>query len=265
MGTWHCACILYDMTKNQRVPRVSPSLIIKIIQFASVLLLSGIVSTNCFAVDNSRQYEEHAHIISTVKRFISSHVQKIHKGEFTIKVGRIDPRHRLARCSLPLEAQLTGNNFRSSAMTVAVRCAKPSPWLLYVPGKVSIYKTVFIARHTITRGRRILASDLHKSRRDITTLHYGYIDNQREIVGKIARRVVFANTVLKPQMLSLPLLVKRGQTVILIAETHGIQVRMSGKALGSGPAGHSIRVRNLSSRRIVEGIVVKSGVVKIGL
>ena len=237
---------------------------ITIKQFAGVILLSVMVSTACFAEVNSTQYEEHTNIISTVKRFINSHVQKIHKGEFTVKVGRIDPRHRLARCSTPLETQLTGNNFRGSAMTVAVRCSKPSPWLLYVPGKVSIYKTVFVARQTITRGRRILASDLHKSRRDITTLQYGYIDNKSDIIGKIARRVVFANTVLKPQMLSLPLLVKRGQTVVLIAETHGIQVRMSGKALGSGPAGHSIRVRNLSSRRIVEGVVVKSGVVKIG-
>lgn len=225
------------------------------------MLLSIIGSTS--AAKAVPQFEKHANIIRTVKQFIQVHIQKMHKGEFTISVGRIDPRHKLSRCAVPLEARITGNNFRGSAMTIAVRCTRPSPWLLYVPGKVSMFKSVYIARQTMMRGHKITESDLQLTRRDITRLHYGYIDRKQDIIGKITRRVVFANTVFKSQMLGLPILVKRGQTVVLMAESNGIQVRMSGKALTSGPIGHSIRVRNLSSRRIVEGIVVSTGVVKI--
>jgi len=230
-------------------------------QFAAVIIFVTLNSS--FAAGEVQQYEKHANIIRTVKQFIKQHIQKMHKGQFAITVGRLDPRHKLRRCGLPLETHLTGNNFRGSSMTVAVRCTKPSPWLLYVPGKVAIFKPIYVARQTMTRGHRITEDDLHITRRDVTQLQYGYIDRKRDVIGKITKRVVFANTVLKTQMLGLPLLVRRGQTVILMAESNGIQVRMSGKALGSGAIGHPIRVRNLSSRRIVEGIVVSTGVVKI--
>ncbi len=230
-------------------------------QLATIIIFATLNSA--FATGQHQQYEKHANIIQTVKKFIQQHIKRMHKGEFTISIGRIDPRHKLRRCGVPLETQITGNNFRGSSMTVSVRCTKPSPWLLYVPGKVAIFKAIFVARQTMTRGHRITEDDLQMTRRDVTRLQYGYIDRKKDIIGKITRRVVFANTVLKSQMLGLPLLVRRGQTVILMAESNGIQVRMSGKALGSGPVGHSIRVRNLSSRRIVEGIVVSTGVVKI--
>jgi len=230
-------------------------------QFAAIILFSAMNTP--FAAGEDPLYENHANIIRSVKQFIQLHIQKMHKGEFTISVGRIDPRHNLRRCALPLQTRITGNNFRGSTMTVSVRCLKPSPWLLYVPGKVAMFKSVYVARRTMARGHRISESDLLLIRRDVTRLHYGYIDNKRDIIGKVTRRVVFANTILKAQMLGLPILVKRGQTVVLVAESNGIQVRMSGTALGSGSAGRAIRVRNLSSRRIVEGIVLKTGVVKI--
>ena len=230
-----------------------------------IVLLSLVNENTVAGAENTTQFEDHATIIRSVKQFIRRHVQKMHQGEFTIRVGQLDPRHRLRRCSKPLETSITGNNPGSTSMTVAVRCTGTSPWLLYVPGKVSMFKQIFIARQTMSRGHRITAGDLQSIRRDIGQLQFGYIDKKRDVIGKITKRVVFANSVIRPQMLSLPLLVKRGQTVVLMAESNGIQVRMSGKALGSAPAGQTIRVRNLSSRRIVEGVVVRSGVVKISM
>jgi len=226
-------------------------------------LAVALLGSSSLMANDPVEYEEHAGIMRAVKQYISVEVHKIHKGEFTIKVGSIDPRHRLPKCAVPLKTFVTSNNFRGSAMTVGVRCEKPSPWLIYIPGKISMFQSVYVARQTMARGHRITANDLQKMRYDTTRLHYGYIDKKKDIVGKITRRVVFAKTVLKPQMLGLPIIVKRGQNVIIIAETQGIQVRMSGKALGSGSAGKAIRVRNLSSRRIVEGVILRSGVVKI--
>jgi flagella basal body P-ring formation protein FlgA len=42
---------------------------------------------------------------------------------------------------------------------------------------------------------------------------------------------------------------------VLIARAGGLEVRMAGIALADGRASESIRVQNLSSQRIVEGIV----------
>jgi flagella basal body P-ring formation protein FlgA len=40
---------------------------------------------------------------------------------------------------------------------------------------------------------------------------------------------------------------------------------MSGKALADGVAGQRVQVRNLSSRRVVEGTVVAPGLIRVSL
>jgi flagella basal body P-ring formation protein FlgA len=57
-------------------------------------------------------------------------------------------------------------------------------------------------------------------------------------------------------------LVKRGQQVVLLAQTSSIIVKMSGKAMADGAAGEKIKVKNLSSDRVIEGIVTENGSVR---
>jgi flagella basal body P-ring formation protein FlgA len=57
--------------------------------------------------------------------------------------------------------------------------------------------------------------------------------------------------------------VQRGQTVTLIADVGGLSVRMSGRALSDGLINQRIRVENLSSGKVVEGIARSEQVVEI--
>lgn len=50
---------------------------------------------------------------------------------------------------------------------------------------------------------------------------------------------------------------------MLIASVGTMEVRMAGKALADATKGQRIRVQNISSKRIVEGIVDSSGTVRI--
>jgi flagella basal body P-ring formation protein FlgA len=58
-------------------------------------------------------------------------------------------------------------------------------------------------------------------------------------------------------------LVKRGSKVEIIANFDGLDVRMRGEALADGGRGDRIRVKNLSSGRVVTGTVSGSGVVHV--
>ena len=49
----------------------------------------------------------------------------------------------------------------------------------------------------------------------------------------------------------------------ILSEAGGIQVRMNGEALADGTQGKVVRVRNASSKRIVEGEVIAKGMVKV--
>jgi flagella basal body P-ring formation protein FlgA len=59
--------------------------------------------------------------------------------------------------------------------------------------------------------------------------------------------------------------VRRGQTVVVISGSPGFEVRATGEALNDGQSGDRIQVRNRQSRRILEGQVEASGVVRVPL
>ena len=57
--------------------------------------------------------------------------------------------------------------------------------------------------------------------------------------------------------------VQRGQTVTLIADFGGMSVRMAGRALTDGLLNQRVKVENLSSGKIVEGIARSEQMVEV--
>jgi len=74
-------------------------------------------------------------------------------------------------------------------------------------------------------------------------------------------RVTITNMV--PTMLKAQRLIERGQRVTVLAGGNGLEVRMPAEALSHGAKGERIRVRNLSSHRIIEGVVAGAGLVRV--
>jgi flagella basal body P-ring formation protein FlgA len=71
-------------------------------------------------------------------------------------------------------------------------------------------------------------------------------------------------TILTWEDVDYPLLVRRGDPVIIFVEYGSVQVMAPGQALADGRLGERIRVMNTSSERIVEGVVEGEGLVKSG-
>ena len=69
---------------------------------------------------------------------------------------------------------------------------------------------------------------------------------------------------LRPSDLSVAAAVRRGQPVALVAGGAGFEVRMAGRALADAAAGETVRVENLSSRRVLSGVVAAPGEVRVG-
>ena len=58
-------------------------------------------------------------------------------------------------------------------------------------------------------------------------------------------------------------LVRRGDRIALAWNKNGIKVSMRGQAMKDGAAGERVMVKNLSSKRVIEGIVRDSGTVVV--
>ncbi len=91
----------------------------------------------------------------------------------------------------------------------------------------------------------------------------GFLDDAAIAVGLTASRPISGGAFLTNQQLMAAKAVQRGQSVTLVADAGGMSVRMAGKALGDGLVNQRVRVQNLSSGKIVEGIARSEQVVEI--
>ncbi len=181
----------------------------------------------------------------------------------TINVAAPDPRLRLPPCASPLEAFAPPGQRGVGTTSVGVRCAGPTPWTVYVQATVALLEQVLVTTHPITRGATLGTSDVQLDVQDVSRLSQGYLTDLKEVDGMIARRSIPAGTVLNLGLVQAPKVVRRGETVILLARASGMEIRMEGRAMSDGAIGDVIRVRNVSSGRVVEGTVVSPGVVEV--
>jgi flagella basal body P-ring formation protein FlgA len=246
------------MLVNRRKQKASKQLTVPGI--IMIVMIPSLFSTSVWA---NPAYHSHADIYHSVKQALTQHIRSNQYTDFRIQPGKLDPRLRLKKCDIPLETYITQNNRYSRGITVSVRCNGQQAWQIYVPSQVYVYKKVLVSKQTIARGQLIAKKDLMFSRREISNLHYGYFVNKHDIIGKQTTRTLFPGTVLRTKLIRDPIVVKRGETVTIVAEISGIKVSMSGKALNSGSKGKTIKVRNLSSKKVVEATIIDKGLVKV--
>ena len=80
-----------------------------------------------------------------------------------------------------------------------------------------------------------------------------------QAVGRVARRMLPAGAVLASTDLVAQRLIRRGDNVALVSRRGGVEVRVAGKALADAGENERVTVENLSSRRVVQGIVGSGG------
>ncbi len=212
---------------------------------------------------SSSEIEPLDRILETARTFLTDALGTDEHTETRIEIGRLDNRLRLNRCAHPPTAQLAPGARAETSTTVNVRCSEPAPWSIFVPVRVERYADIVVAARAISRQQVIQPGDVRLERQKTSQLATGYIDDLTAVIGLQARRKLTPGQVVSSSHLAPRQLIKRGQQVTLFSGRPGLSVRMTGEALEDGAAGQRIRVRNRSSRRIVEGYVEPSGAVRV--
>lgn len=181
----------------------------------------------------------------------------------TIEAGRLDPRLRLQSCSEALEAFTAAGQALSGNTSIGVRCNAPRPWTIFVPVRVSREQPVVVLTRSLQRDARLNSDMLSLVVRDTTQLGFGYFTSLEEVQGLTLRRAAAAGTIVSPSLVAVPPTIRRGEQVTLIAQRTGIAIRAPGRALSDAQIGQTLRVRNLSSDRVVEGVVMGPGEVQV--
>lgn len=217
------------------------------------------------AAEAKTKWQGHAAIRNTAQSFLTAFADSQHQGRSQIKLGQLDRRLKLKACKMPLEAFMPPGGRVMGNTTVGVRCPDDGGWNIYVSARIDVFGPVLIARQPLVRGSSIQHADLELVERNLANLPYGYYTDSEPVAGNLAKRTIAAATVITPQMLQAPKLVKRGERVSVIAESGALQIRSAGKALSDGKSGDMVRVKAEGSKRVINGIVVSQGVVKVTL
>jgi flagella basal body P-ring formation protein FlgA len=178
-----------------------------------------------------------------------------HSASLSLTPAPLDPRLRLAACTRPLDAFVTNGSPISYQTTVGVSCAGRVHWTIYTSITVESLAPVLVARYALPRDAALTAADFQVQTQRVPGLINGYLTDSNALAGQRLARPLRVGEALTRDALAPAFLIHRGQQVLLVAHSPGIDVRMAGIALADGRIGDRIHVRNLSSDRVVEGIV----------
>lgn len=168
----------------------------------------------------------------------------------------LDPALRMPRCGHPLQGRRTGSG------TVEVAC--PDGWRLFVPVRERRSQQVLVLARGVAAGETISADMFMVEERDAGRIAGAALTDPSQALGRAARRTLMSGSVLSVGDLVAARLVRRGDTISLVSRTGGVEVRMTGRALADGGEHERVSVENLSSRRVVQGVVSAQGDVIVG-
>ncbi len=235
------------------------------IRIFMLLAIAGLHSQVTHAGQTAAGWQDRAAILAAADTYLQATAGNRHEGRTEVHLGQLDPRLRLKACQSPLDSFTPSGSRPLGNTTVGVRCPDPGGWSIYISARIDTFGPVLVSRQPLKRGDLVQATDLEQIEHNLANLPYGYYTNADTVAGMVVKRGVSASTVLTPQMVQAPRLIRRGERVVVIAETGNLKIRSTGKALSDGKSGDFVRIEAAGSRKIVDGIVISQGVVKVTL
>lgn len=182
-----------------------------------------------------------------------------------IVVGELDSRLRLQACNTEVEAFLPRGQVSLGHQTVGVKCSGDTPWTVYVPVNVKLMQAVVVASRPLPAKHILTEQDLAVRMVDVSRLRQTYVSDKVLLTGQQLKHSMSVGAVIGQNNVKPEKIIRRGEMITLVAEAGSMQVKMNGTALSDAILGQKIRVKNSSSKRVVEGIVQAPGLVKVSL
>ncbi|MCB1645210.1 MAG: flagellar basal body P-ring formation protein FlgA [Pseudomonadales bacterium] len=238
----------------------------RMVSFLRLLPLAGTMATFCFLSVVSSSALSAPDARAAMLADVLDFTEGLIKTEYPtathteISIQQPDQRMVIENCDRESMVQHAGAGL-ARRILVKISCAQPSA--LYIPVDISIYANAVTTAAAVPRNVRIRDDQLQLGEVEVLTNGRAFFTQFAEVAGMQARRAIRQGTVLTPGMLTAPNLVNRGDQVMIVADGQGLSVQMPGEALESGTRGQQIRVKNLSSKRIVKARITSEGQVAV--
>ena len=122
---------------------------------------------------------------------------------------------------------------------------------------------VVVTKKPLGRHKPITEDDIEIQKLDLAELPANVITDPEVVLGQRTRRAIGAKTVLRSNLVEFPPLVKRGDVVVIIAESASLKITALGQVKRKGRLGERIPVINFDSKKVLYARVVDSNTVKV--
>jgi flagella basal body P-ring formation protein FlgA len=165
-----------------------------------------------------------------------------------VKVGKLDPRLRLAPCQhiatyLPPGLPILGST------RIGLRCTQGAKlWNVSIPIQVGVYAQATVLKTALAAGTVLDGSQLAQAEVDIAAAPGAAVSDPMLAVGRTLGRSVAAGATLRQTDLKARQFFAAGETVRVTALGPGWQVVTEGQAVGAGIEGQPVHVRTEGGR-----------------
>ncbi|MFS2072674.1 flagellar basal body P-ring formation chaperone FlgA [Pseudomonas sp. CT11-2] len=187
------------------------------------------------------------------------------QGRYEIQVNQLDPRLRMPMCDKELTATLESPARPLGRVTVKVRCDGASPWTVFVPAQVKLFRDIVTTTRPLKRTGIIEPQDVTLRERDISLINQGFLTSVDQAIGQKLTRPMVADQIITLVHLEQAEVVRKGDQVVITARSGTLSVRMPGEALSNGGLSEQIRVKNLNSQRVIKAQVTAPGQVEVAM
>ncbi len=228
---------------------------------ALTMLTNPLLSLQADQTSSSSQYQAHNEIYTLAYEYLKQKTdQKIFDATFDLK--KFSPTLSLPRCQTPITLKDRNPNRVSGRITLAVSCEQPT-WRVFVPVVITGKLPVILSAKGIPKQAVIKEEHVKKVLLPYQKVPKGHLININTAIGMRAIKAIPANKVLKIKDLSPPYWVFKKQQVNIITRIGDIEVKALGIALKNGVEQEQVPVKNLSSQKIIKGIVIAPNTVLI--
>lgn len=186
-------------------------------------------------------------------------------GTFEYSLSEANPKQKLTPCSSEIQVKPLPGSFESGRFLLKVFCLTPTPWSVSLPGEINHFIEVVVTARPLSRGEIITVHDIAWKKFSAKQVRPGYTTNAEALIGFEVKRSLQANQPIKPNYVTPPILVKKGEYVSITAQLNSLKVKSAGVALSNGAMGQVILVKNRKTKRIIEATIFAPGQVKISL
>jgi len=230
------------------------------------LMLAGIGLWGCVSPAQSQAVETPNQSLAAVRGAAESALRRQIEpaaAGVILEAANLDARLRLAACPAPLAVDVALPRGTQSRVLARVACKTTVQWSVNVPVDIHRKADVLVMRRAVGRGENIAVGDVVVQSRVLPGLTSAYVARPADLAGRLTRRPIPEGTAITADALDAPLLIHRGQSVVLTARAGGLEVRAPGMAMADAAAEQRVRVRNLNSLKIIEGVADTAGVVRV--